>query len=164
MIDKKTDKTTSSPHDEIFKKVFKNKKYLIELLSVIFADRQFKMFDLDGVDIRDSMMIRGQGGELRTDLSVQVPLKGIAAIEVMLSLILEHKSYRDRDAALQAMQYYIEECRQRSKQRKRRKGEPHQLIIPVILLCCEDKDFEPPLDYLSWEFGNEDIPSRSRGV
>ena len=151
-------KKSSSPHDEIFKKIFKNKKYLIELLSIIFAPHKFAMFDVQGIVIKDSVMIKGQGGELRTDLRVLVPLKGIKGTVIVLSLILEHKSYSDRNAALQAMEYYIEECKARSKQRKRGKGEPRLLIIPIILLCCEDKDFEPPQDYFSWEFGNEDIP------
>ena len=116
------------------------------------------MFDLEGIIIKDSALIRSRGGELRTDIRVLVPLQGIEGVVIILSIILEHKSYSDRDAVLQVMEYYIEECKARSKQRKRKKGEPYELIIPVILLCCEDKNFEPPLDYLSWEFGNEEIP------
>ena len=157
-ISRKNSSRHHSPHDEIFKKIFKNKKYLIELLSIIFSSAKFAMFDLDGIIIKDSALIRGRGGELRTDLRVLIPLQGVEGVVVVLSLILEHKSYSDRDAVLQAMDYYIEECKVRSKQRKRRKGEPYQLIIPVILLCCEDKDFEPPLDYLTWEFGSGEIP------
>ncbi len=102
--------------------------------------------------------IKGPGGELRTDIMVQLPLWGITNRIVILSIILEHKSYKDRDAVLQAMEYYVAECKARSKRRTRRPGEPYELIIPVILLCCEDKDYEPPQDYLSWEFGSEEIP------
>ncbi len=155
---RKSSKRQHSPHDEIFKKIFKNKKYLIELLRVIFSHAKFAMFDLEGIIIKDSALIRSRGGELRTDIRVLVPLQDIEGVVIVLSIILEHKSYSDRDAVLQVMEYYIEECKARSKQRKRKKGEPYQLIIPVILLCCEDKNFEPPLDYLSWEFGNEEIP------
>ena len=141
---RKSSKRRHSPHDEIFKKIFKNKKYLIELLRVIFSHAKFAMFDLEGIIIKDSALIRSRGGELRTDIRVLVPLQGIEGVVIVLSIILEHKSYSDRDAVLQVMEYYIEECKARSKQRQRKKGEPYQLIIPVILLCCEDKNFEPP--------------------
>ncbi len=138
--------------------VFKQKKYLIGLLRLVFSEAAFAMFVVDKLVIRDSVLIKGPGGELRTDIMVQLPLWGITNRIVILSIILEHKSYKDRDAVLQAMEYYVAECKARSKRRTRQPGEPYELIIPVILLCCEDKDYEPPQDYLSWEFGSEEIP------
>ena len=32
------------------------------------------------------------------------------------------------------------------------------MVIPVVLICCKDKDFEPPKDDLELEFGDEEIP------
>ena len=151
-----------NPHDKFFKKVFRNKKYLLELLKVIFSDKVFALFDSHDMVIKDSMLFRMAGGELRTDLTVTLRLKGIKDYRILLTLILEHKSYRDRNAVMQTMEYFVRMCRERRKQHSKRAA--HHLIIPVVLLCCEDKDFEPPTDYLAWEFGTEEIPPELRAL
>ncbi len=79
-------------------------------------------------------------------------------MEIMITLILEHKSYRDPEVILQTMEYYLSARREQRKRRSGKKGAARNLIIPVVLICCKDKDFEPPKDDLSLEFGDEEVP------
>ena len=72
---------------------------------------------------------------------------------VTIYIILEHKSFRDPDVLLQIMEYHIELCR-------RKRG----IVIPIVLLCCEDKSFEIPKDYLSWIFKGKKIPESVRSL
>ena len=144
-------------HDEFFKKIFKNSKYLMGLLRIIFPPKFVAAFDAASLTIRDSMLLKLGGGEMHTDLTASVRLRG-TEMEVTITFILEHKSYGDPEMILQTMEYYLRARREQLKRRSRKKGSTRNLIIPVVLVCCRDKDFEPPKDDLSLEFGDEEIP------
>ena len=143
-------------HDEFFKKIFKRPKYLMELLRIIFPSKFIAALDAASLTITDGILLKRAGGEIRTDLTAAVRLKK-TDMEVTITFILEHKSYRDPEVILQTMEYYLIARREQLKQRK--KGAPRNLIIPVVLICCKDKDFEPPRDDLLLEFGDEKIPA-----
>ena len=144
-------------HDEFFKKIFKTPKYLMELLRIIFPLKFVAALDATSLAIMDSTLLRLGGGEMRTDLTASARLRG-TDMAVTITFILEHKSYRDPDMFLQTMEYYLCARREQLKHRSRKKGAAHNLIIPVVLICCEDKDFEPPSDDLLLEFGDKKIP------
>ena len=142
-------------HDEFFKKIFKRPKYLMELLRIIFPAKFVAAFDAASLTITDGILLKRAGGEIRTDLTAAVHLLG-TDMAVTITFILEHKSYRDPEVILQTMEYYLIARREQLKQRK--KGAARNLIIPVVLICCKDKNFEPPRDDLLLEFGDEKIP------
>ena len=144
-------------HDEFFKKIFKNPKYLMQLLRIIFPPKFIAALDAASLNITDGILLKRTGGEIRTDLTAAVRLKD-TDMEVTITFILEHKSYRDPEVILQTMEYYLIARREQLKRRSRKKGAARNLIIPVVLMCCKDKDFEPPRDDLLLEFGDEEIP------
>ena len=144
-------------HDVFFKKIFKNTKYLMQLLRIIFPPKFIAAFDAESLTIKDGILLKRAGGEIRTDLTAAMRLKN-TDMEIMITFILEHKSYCDPEVILQTMEYYLIARREQRKRKSRKKGAVRNLIIPVILICCKDKDFEPPKDDLSLEFGDEEIP------
>ena len=150
-------------HDSFFKEIFKNLKYLKELLQVIFPPEVIAHACLDDIVVRDGELLTRGGRQLRADLVVLLPLKGDASgVNVTVSLIFEHKSYKDPDAIIQIMEYYVELCREQRKQWGKKKDGQRNIIIPIVLLCCKDKDYQPPSDYLQWVFGDEDVPDRGQ--
>ena len=144
-------------HDVFFKKIFKNTKYLMQLLRIIFPPKFIAALDAESLTIKDGILLKRTGGEIRTDLTAEARFKGTDT-EIAITFILEHKSYRDPEVILQTMEYYVIARREQIKRKSRRKGAVRNLVIPVVLICCKDKDFEPPKDDLSLEFGDEEIP------
>ena len=153
----------ASLHDSFFKKIFKNRKYIKELLQVIFPPEVLAHARLDDVVVRDGELITMAGGQLRADLVVSLPLKGDASgVNITVSLIFEHKSYKDPDAIIQIMEYYVELCRAQRQQWGKKRERRRDIIIPIVLLCCKNRDYQPPSDYLQWVFGDEDVPEAAK--
>ena len=147
-------------HDEFFKKIFKNIKYLTQLMRIVFPPRFIAAFDAESLTIKDGMLLRRTGGEIRTDLTAAMRLKNTDT-EITITFILEHKSYCDPEVILQTEEYCLNARRERQKRREhkpRKKEAARNLILPVVLVCCKDKEFEPPKDDLELEFGGEEIP------
>ncbi len=144
-------------HDGFFKKIFKNTNYLMQLLRMIFPPKFIAALDAESLTIKDGILLKRAGGEIRTDLTAEARFKGTDT-EIAITFILEHKSYRDPEVILQTMEYYLIARREQLKRKSRRKGAVRNLVLPVVLICCKDKDFEPPKDDLSLEFGDEEIP------
>ena len=151
-------------HDEFFKQTFKSPKWLLELLQVIFPAELTDAFAAGSLTIRDGLLHKLGKGEMRTDLTASVRLKD-SDIEVTITFILEHKSYRDPQAILQTMEYYLRARREQLQQRSRQKNAPRNLIIPAVLLCCADEHFTLPRDDLQLEFGSyEKVPQVLKDV
>ena len=129
----------------------------MQLLRILFPPKFIAALDAASLNITDGILLKRTGGEIRTDLTAAVRLKK-TDMEVTITFILEHKSYRDPEVILQTMEYYLIARREQLKRRSRKKGVTRNLIIPVVLICCKDKDFEPPKDDLLLEFGDEKIP------
>ena len=155
----------ASLHDSFFKNIFKKPKYIKELTQVIFPPEVLTHSRLDDIVVQDKEFITISGRQLRADLVASLPLRGDASgVNITISLIFEHKSYKDPDAIIQIMEYYVELCREQRKQSDKGKGKNNQrdIIIPIVLLCCKDKDYHPPSDYLAWVFGDEDVPKAAK--
>ncbi len=156
-------------HDSFFKKIFKQPKYLKELLRAIFPPEAIASTHLDDIVIQDGELLTHAGRQLRADLIASLPLRVDAGdVNVTLSFIFEHKSYKDPDVLIQIMEYYIELYREQIQQwRKDRAGKrqgtrKRNITAPMVLLCCKDKDFCPASDYLQWVFRDEDIPESAK--
>ena len=110
----------------------------MEIFKVIFSAEVFALFNWTTLEVEESSSTDTGGKERRADLILAVKLQDEedGGEPVTISIILEHKGFRDPDVILQIMDYYTELCR-------RTRG----VVIPIVLLCCEDKDFKIPKDY-----------------
>ena len=144
-------------HDGFFKKIFKNTNYLMQLLRMVFPPKFIAALDAESLTIKDGILLKRAGGEIRTDLTAEARFKGTDT-EIAITFILEHKSYRDPEVILQTMEYYVIARRDQLKRKSRREETSRNLVLPVVLICCKDKNFEPPKDDLELEFGDEEIP------
>ena len=68
---------------------------------------------------------------------------------VIITIILEHKNYRDNNAILQMMGYYNEVAQG-----------THHLILPIIITCCKNKKASIPSDYISWALQQQGAPEQ----
>ncbi len=147
-------------HDSLFKTIFKDPKYIKELLRVIFPPETLDHAKLDDITIQDGELLAQGGRQLRADLIASLPLKvDEGDVDVTLSLIFEHKSYRDPDTPIQLMEYQVESCRGQRQQWDQRKDGRRNITVSMVLLCCKDKHYYPPSDYLQWVFGDQDVPA-----
>ena len=145
-----------SLHDSLFKQIFKQKKYLTALLRVIFPPKVLKYLNLEQVKVRDGELIKRGGRQLQADLVATLGLKD-SSTNIELTIIFEHKSYRDPDALIQVMEYFIELTRKQDCKLKVKR-----LVLPIVLLCCKDREYNPPSDYLGWVFGDKKIPKAAK--
>ena len=136
---RKTTKARQSyPHDSFFKKIFKRPEYCRALMKVILAHRFYALFNWALLKIHESVSTGSKGEERRADIVVEVPMLN-ENFNVMITIILEHKSYRDNNAIVQMLGYYNEVAQ-----------ETGGIILPIIITCCKDKKASIPSDYLSW--------------
>ena len=89
------------------------------------------------------MATGAKGQERRADIVLKVKYR------VIITIILEHKSYRDNNAILQMLGYYNEIAQ-----------ESGSIIFPIIVTCCKDKTAAIPSDYLSWALQQQGAPEK----
>ena len=134
------------PHDSVFKKIFKRPAYCHALMQVVLAPSFYTLFDWTLVKISESTATGAKGQERRADIVLEVPLLHSKS-RVIITIILEHKSYRDSDTILQMLGYYNAIAQQTGG-----------VILPIIVTCCEDKKATIPSDYISWALQKQDAP------
>ena len=136
----------SYPHDSLFKKVFKRPEYCRSLLQVLLRPSFYVIFDWSLLKISESITTGAKGEERRADIVLEVPLLN-SKFRVIITIILEHKSYRDNNAILQMLGYYNEIAQ-----------ETGGIILPIIVTCCKDKQASISSDYLSWALQQQGAP------
>ena len=136
---RKATKTSQAyPHDSFFKKIFKRPEYCRALMKVVLTPRFYAIFNWALLKIHESVSTGSKGEERRADIVVEVPMLN-KNFNVIITIILEHKSYRDNNAIVQMLGYYNEVAQ-----------EAGGIILPIIITCCKDKKASIPSDYLSW--------------
>ena len=142
-------RVSGHPHDDIFQKIYKNKEFVREIVAIAFDAEDLKKLDLSSVRIKESAARNIAGKSRRPDLVISVELKGKAdEPPVTICIVFEFKAHRAHDVILQIKEYHTELCRRTGG-----------IVIPIVLLCCEDESFDPPSDYNSWVFRNRGIPA-----
>ncbi len=139
------------PHDAIFQKIYKNKEFVQEIVALSFTEAELEVLDLTRVRIDESEARDIAGKSRRPDFVVSVDLKGDAGEPPLtICIVFEFKAHRVNDVLLQIKEYHTELCRRTGG-----------IVIPIVLLCCEDENFAPPSDYNSWVFRNRrgEIPA-----
>ena len=91
-------------HDAIFKEVYSNKKYSLDIFKLIFKAHEFKLFDWRTLKPEMNVYIDNKGKEKRIDLLFSVRMKG-SKKEVKILFLLEHKSCRDDSVFKQLLSY-----------------------------------------------------------
>jgi predicted transposase/invertase (TIGR01784 family) len=100
-------KKKHKPHDAFVKALLSDpvraKVFLLRLLPPRVSDR----LDLDSLEAEDRIQGSGAGAERQLDALFRVRLRrpGRAGQDALLSILLEHKSYRDRWTTLQVLGY-----------------------------------------------------------
>ena len=140
------------PHDSFFKKIFKRPKYCRALMEIILQPKLYAIFNWALMKISESVSTGTKGAERRADIVLEVPLLN-EKHSVIITIILEHKSYRDNNAILQMLSYYNEAAQ-----------ETHNLILPIIITCCKDKKASIPSDYISWALQQQGAPAALKEV
>ena len=134
------------PHDAVFKRIFKNPEYCRALMQVLLMPSLYSIFNWPLVKIRESVATGAKGKERRADIVIEVPLLN-SNFHIIITIILEHKSYRDNNTVLQMLGYYNEIAQ-----------ESGSIILPIIVTCCKDKQAIIPSDYLSWSLQKQGAP------
>ena len=132
----------SHPHDAIFQKIYKHKEFVKEIVAISFTESELAVLDLASARIKESEARNVAGKSRRPDLVISVNLKESAGEPpVTICVVFEFKAHRAHDVVLQIKEYHTELCRRTGG-----------IVIPIVLLCCEDESFDPPSDYNSWVF------------
>ncbi|MDE3269138.1 MAG: Rpn family recombination-promoting nuclease/putative transposase [Pseudomonadota bacterium] len=126
------------PHDAVFKRFFKDCDYCCDLLQILLAPSLCSIFDWQAAQIGESVVSVAKGREVRADIVLEVPFKH-EDFHVVITIVLEHKSYAYNDTILQMLSYY-NAVAQKS----------NSLVLPIIVTCFEDKQATIPSDYISW--------------
>ena len=106
--------------------------------------RVYARFNWPRMKMRESVTTGGK--ERRADIVVEVPVKS-SQYKVIITIILEHKSYRDTNTVRQMLGYYNALAQ-----------ESGGIILPIIVTCCKDKKATIPSDYLSWALQQQGAP------
>ncbi len=109
-------------HDSFFKHFYSDPKLAQELLQLIFSKKELSAYDLQQLKIeKDSFE------DKRVDLIFSIPFKVQPKIKLELLVLLEHKSFHDKNLFSQLLKYQVL-VREHSIQQR---GYP-QPIIPVL--------------------------------
>ena len=130
------------PHDAVFQKIYKNKEFVKEIVAIAFDEEDLQRLDLSSASIKESAARNIAGKSRRPDLVISIDLKGgMDEPPVTICIVFEFKAHRAHDVILQIKEYHTELCHRTGG-----------IVIPIVLLCCKDENFDPPSDYNSWVF------------
>ncbi len=95
-------KNTAFSHDKFFKLFYSNPDLATELFELIFSKKEMKAYDWKKLKIeKDSFE------DKRADLIFSVPFKKIPKMKLTLFILLEHKSYYDKNLFHQLLDYQV---------------------------------------------------------
>ena len=129
-------------HDKFFK-LFKDALIAKQLLMMLLPKEICDLLDWETLEITDSESLL-KHKSVRADIIVKISLRGGEPIVIYLPM--EHKSYSDRDVILQVLEQFTAICKKTKS-----------IVVPIIILCCEDKTFTVPNSYLRWVLRDHDL-------
>ena len=132
----------NNPHDKFFKALLSDKSSAITFLQFCLPPEQLSLLDLDSIVLTNTNFISPELEESFSDIILQVGLKDKAE-DCYISILLEHKSYKDPYVDFQVM-YYLAQAYYRQIKNK----EPLKLILPIVYYHGEEKWEMKPIDTL----------------
>ena len=133
IFNKKTKPSCS--HDSFFKLFYSDPNLAKELLKLIFSKKELKAFNLNKIKVEKD----NYGGK-RADLILSIPFKNNTQVSLDLLILLEHKSFYDKNLYEQMLEYKIIFKKQSIKQ----KGYP-QPIMAVLFYHGKNMDWKKSL-------------------
>ena len=121
-IHTKMQKKPTFSHDSFFKLFYSDPKLAQELFQLVFSKAELKAYDLKKLKVEKDTF-----EDKRADLVYSVPLKSYPKFKLKIFILLEHKSYYDKNLFNQLLEYQVL-IRQHSIQHL---GRPMP-VIPVL--------------------------------
>ena len=125
-----------NPHDRFFRETLSDRKTAVDFITTYLPGNVLNRIDIDQLEICKDSFIDEEFRDYFSDLLYRV---GVFGEKGYLYFLFEHKSFYDRAASLQILEYETKIWRLDLKQAK--KGDPVSLpvIIPVLLYHGKDK-------------------------
>ncbi len=114
-----------NPHDKFFKELLSDKARAVNLLQALLSKELAALLDLDTIEKQDGSYITKELKAYFTDVLFKVKLK--QGEQCYISLLLEHKSYKDVLVPIQLLTYLGNAYQSQLKNK-----EPLTLILPVV--------------------------------
>ena len=89
-------------HDRFFKTFYSDASLSKELLTLIFSKRELKAYNLNKLKIEKDTF-----GDKRADLILSIPFKAFPKIRLRIFVLLEHKSFYDKNFYGQGLDYQV---------------------------------------------------------
>ncbi|MDM8539424.1 Rpn family recombination-promoting nuclease/putative transposase [Desulfobacterales bacterium HSG17] len=123
----------TNPHDKLIRDLASNKTFAADILQNYLPEEVVKHIDLNTLEISKDSFIEKELKDYYSDLLYKINL---ADKPGYVYLLFEHKSYKDRLAPLQVLEYMTKIWRLHLKQHKK---EPLPVIIPMFLYHGQSK-------------------------
>ena len=122
-------------HDHLFKEVYSQPKYCVDILSLVLSEKEMSLFDWNTLGTETTTFIDQSAREKRMDLLVSALLKDSKRPAKILFL-MEHKSQKDPELLRQFLMYQAGIYQ--------RKKDP---VLPVFINQSQNKTWKGPLDF-----------------
>jgi len=119
-------KLINNPHDKFFKYIFNKKENIITLLKFIFQKNNINFIDFNNIKIISNEQNNKKFKHNFADIIIKTKIKN--NINTDIYLIIEHKSYKDKNIFIQILEYMLNMWKQdiENKQKLR-------VIIPIVI-------------------------------
>ena len=135
MKTKETKKSKNFLHDSLFKKVYGNTKYCLDVFHLVLTPAEFALFNWDTLKSEATVFLDSNWKEKRTDLVFSVKLKKTQRA-VRMIFLLEHKSGQDKELLFQLLAYQTQIYSQRN--------DP---VIPILVYHGRERHWQGPLNF-----------------
>ncbi|MBK8635436.1 MAG: Rpn family recombination-promoting nuclease/putative transposase [Saprospiraceae bacterium] len=133
------EKGVNNPHDKFFKALLSDKESAVAFLKLSLEKETLDALDLESITLVNTHFISPELEESFSDIILSAKLLNSEA-NCYVSILLEHKSYKDDYVEFQVL-YYLSQA----YQRQIKNGEQLQLIIPIIYYHGEEEWSPPPM-------------------
>ncbi|MBK8388224.1 MAG: Rpn family recombination-promoting nuclease/putative transposase [Saprospiraceae bacterium] len=120
------EKGVNNPHDKFFKALLSDKESAVAFLKLSLDKETLDALDLESITLVNTHFISPELEESFSDIILSAKLLNSEA-NCYVSILLEHKSYKDDYVEFQVLSYLSQ-----AYQRQIKNGEQLQLIIPII--------------------------------
>ncbi len=100
-------KSLYNPHDKFFKAMMAEKDIAIDFLKQFLPSEVSALIDYDSLELKKDSFLDDKLREIFADSVIQCRMKYDKESVFYLSVLIEHKSYPDKNVALQLLQYLV---------------------------------------------------------
>ena len=127
-------------HDILFKDIFEDKKYCLDILRLVFTPTEFGLFSWKTLKSEATFFLDEEWKERRADLVFSAKLRNGKSAKIVL--LLEHKSYQDTSLLKQLLEYQA-----RIYTRKKKTECIDVAVIPIVVYHGREKRWKGPLRF-----------------